>query len=69
MKYFYQLCAGTMLILSLTLSAEADTFVDDGHVPCPAVTAQPSSATVTGEVDCPGRQIAVSVIEGVLSLF
>jgi hypothetical protein len=69
MKYFCQFCAGAMLILSLTLSAEADTFVDDGHIPCPAVTVQLSSATVTGEVDCPGRQLAVSVIESVLSLF
>jgi hypothetical protein len=68
MKYFCQLCAGAMLILGLALSAHADTCVDDGHASCPAIASQPSSATLTGEAECPGRELAVSVIEDLLSL-
>jgi hypothetical protein len=69
MKYFCQLCAGAMLILSLALSAHADSCVDGGHASCPAIASQPSSATLIGDAECPGRELAVSVLEEVLLLF
>jgi len=42
-----QLCAATLLSLTLAISAFA------GHIDCPGVVA-PSSTCVAGHIDCPG---------------
>jgi hypothetical protein len=65
MKNLRQLCALTILMLTLAVSAFA------GQVDCPAAVDPPPSpeATATGQVDCPAlAQAAVSLIQSLLSL-
>jgi hypothetical protein len=66
MKPLTQLCAAAVLTLALAFSTFA------GHAECPGVVDPPpdttSTATATGEISCGGLQLAVSLIQSVLSL-
>jgi hypothetical protein len=65
MKHLAQLCAATVLTLTLAFAAFA------GDAPCPGVVAPPPPPTSTsaGGVDCLGlTELAESLIQSVLSL-
>lgn len=59
MKNLRQLCAGLILTLALTTAAYA------GQMDCPGITSQPQA---TGEIECPGLQLTVIALQGVLLL-
>jgi hypothetical protein len=65
MKYARSLCVIALLILAFTLSVSADTC---GDVSCPGIAPPPPVLTVNGETPCGATQIALSVIQSVLSL-
>jgi hypothetical protein len=64
MRYLRQLCLIAGVTFALTFSAIA------GEIECPGITTPPPQPTITssGAIECPGLQLAVSVIQGVLLL-
>jgi hypothetical protein len=58
MKNLRQLCAGAILILTLAVF----TYADDGHVPCPGVTAPPPMATISGDILQPIVETIAAVV-------
>jgi hypothetical protein len=65
MKYARSLCAITLLILAFTLPVSADTC---GDVSCPGIAPPSPVVTVNGETPCGVAEIAVSLIQSMLSL-
>jgi hypothetical protein len=62
MRYLRLFCASVMLICALAFSAHA------GNIECDAIVSQPPPPTPTSETSYPVTQVAVSVIQSVLSL-
>lgn len=65
MKSLRKICVALVLTCVFALSVSADGGIC-GEISCPK-TAAPQ-ATVTGEIECDGLQLAVSFIQAVLSL-
>jgi hypothetical protein len=63
MKPIHQICAAVIMTLAFAFS----TYADDGHIPC-GIAAPTPAATITGDIDSGLTDIAVSLIQSVLSL-
>jgi hypothetical protein len=65
MKYARSLCAIALLGLAFTFSVSADTC---GDISCPRAPLPVPQPTLKGDMNYPVTQIALSIIQSVLSL-
>jgi hypothetical protein len=65
MKYARSLCAVVLLFLAFTFSASADTC---GDISCPRAPLPVTQPTLKGDMNYPVTQLAVSLLQSVLSL-